>query len=445
MHSLSKMGFGKLPNHIGYSYLLFSYTTIMHFKNKMHFTSQTQKFSSGIGGFPSWFRILFFFLFHIISCTNKIEKLPDNVFYTCSMDPQVMEKKPGKCPICKMDLTKIIVDPHQEGIKLSDDQVALAHILTDKVTLQMQGVAKVLEATIVENKNNKSSISARVEGRIEKLYFKNTGETIRKGQIIYELYSEALLAGELDYLAAIAQETQAGIDVINSSPFVAAAKNKLLLWGLTAEQIAQLEKNKIANAIMPIKSPAQGVVTSVSVGEGDYISDGSALFELANYATVWVEAQVYASEVANIQPHQGVNVRVAAFPNSIIKANISFINPQLQSESKVGLIRIEISNTQGLYKPGMQAHVDLIEDKHQALFINANAVLQDSKGATVWVKMPDNTYQIKMVTAGIRTENAVEITEGLQEGDEVVVSGSYLLNSEYIFRKGSNPTAEMKH
>jgi Cu(I)/Ag(I) efflux system membrane fusion protein len=371
----------------------------------------------------------------IFSCKKQQEKLPDNVFYTCSMDPQVMDKKPGKCPVCKMELTKITVDPSQKGIKLSEEQMQLANVEIAKVELGMIGTEKVLAATVVINENLKSSISSRMGGRIENLYFKNTGEKIEKGQVLYQIYSEELLTAERDYLSALEQQKQSS----DYTGIEAAAKNKLLLWGLTEKQIEKLRNEKSPSSILPIFSKTKGIITSVEVREGDYVMEGATIFEIADFSTVWIEAQIYSNEVANILAFQDVSARILAFPKSNISGRFSFINPQLLSQSKISLARMEISNPEGRYKPGMQAYITLLENRHQGLYIDPNAVLLDAKGATVWVRNPDGSFINKMVRTGVQSADKIEITRGLEQGDEVVISGAYLINSEYIFKKGANP------
>jgi membrane fusion protein, copper/silver efflux system len=376
----------------------------------------------------------------IISCAKKEEKLPDNVFYTCSMDPQIMEKKPGKCPICKMELTKVTVDKNQmNGLKMSDEQMELANVRTEEVDEGWIGEEKVLNAQIVANENYKQKISSRLDGRIEKLYFKNTGETVKQGDVLYEIYSEELLSTFREYVMALEKENQSSDVQVDYSKLREAAKNKLLLWGLTESQIKSLATSPETRPTVPILSKTNGTVTKINVKQGEYVTMGMDLFELTDFSNLWVEAQLFANEIQDFSYNDEAMVRISGIPDLDIKGKIDFILPELQPQSKVVLVRIGIPNKDLLLKPGMQAYITLKSNEHKALLVNANAVLEDSKGNSVWVKKNDGTFQIKMIEVGVENSGMFEVTSGLKQGDEVVVSGAYLLNSEYIFKKGASP------
>ncbi len=383
---------------------------------------------------------IFFLLW---SCDKKGgEKTPDNVFYTCSMDPQVMEKKPGKCPICKMELTKVIIDKNdkQNSLKLSDEQIELANIKTIIVTESTIASEKVLNGELVVNENKRFKISSRIAGRIEHLYIKNPGETITPGVLLYEIYSEKLTAAQREYLFALEKTKQSSGSDLVYNQLVEGAKNKLLLWGMSEAQIKVLGKNEnsISNTVR-IYSKEGGVVTSVNVKEGDYLMDGDALFEIADLSSLWVEAQLYATEVAQLSNNDPVSIKIEGFPEKTWNSKISFAAPQLEVQSKVNLIRAEIPNAKMELKPGMQANVILRENSRKTIAVPLSALLQDSKGATLWVKKKDGSFESRMVIAGIEGSDKVEIRSGIQTGEEIVISGAYLLNSEYIFKKGTNP------
>jgi Cu(I)/Ag(I) efflux system membrane fusion protein len=382
----------------------------------------------------------------LFSCSKQVEKLPDNVFYTCSMDPQVMEKKPGKCPICKMELTKVTIDRNSmSGIKLSEEQIELANIMLDKVEEGWIGEEKILNGQVVVNGNNKTMISSRVTGRIEKLYFKNPGELIREGDVLYELYSEELFTAYKEYLLALEKEKQFGNTSIDYSQLKETAKNRLLLWGLTENQLKKFTASQEMQTSFPIISKSKGVITNVNIKEGDYVMMGTDLFELADFSSVWVEAQLYSNELAGFSYNDEVTARIAGIPDLQIKGKISLVLPELQPQSKVDLFRVEIANKDLVLKPGMQAYVTLKSNSRKALLINANAVLQDSKGSSVWVRKSDGSFEVKVIETGIQTTDKIEIKEGLKAGTEVVVSGAYLINSEFIFKNGSKPMEGHEH
>lgn len=376
------------------------------------------------------------------SCNKESQnKTPDNVFYTCSMDPQVMEKKPGKCPICKMDLTKVIIDKNdsQQGLKLSKEQEQSANIKTIIISEGDLGREKTVNGRVVINENKRFKISSRVSGRIEKLYIKSLGETLNPGVKLYDLYSEDLLVAQKEYLMALEKSNAFSESEMDYIQLADGAKNKLLLWGMSENQIKSLNNKKELSDVVTIYSSYKGVVTAINKREGDYVMDGDVVFETADLSTLWVEADLYASEVNEFDMNDPVSIKIIEFPGKIWNSRINFFAPQLQTQSKVNLIRADILNTDLSLRPGMQANIVLKENTKKALFLPLNAILQDSKGATVWIKAKDGSYQSRMVITGIESNDNIEIRSGIEIGEEVVINGAYLLNSEYIFKKGTNP------
>lgn len=383
-------------------------------------------------------RVLFILTtaFVLLSCTqDKTADMADNEFYTCSMDPQVMEKKPGKCPICKMELTKVIIDKNNaQGLKLSKEQEQLANIQTIKVAEGELGKVKTVNGRLVINENTRLKISSRVGGRIEKLFIKNPGETIKPGTLLYELYSEELMAAQKEYLLGLEKSNEADYALLTEG-----AKNKLLLWGMTENQIKALAKSHEVKITVSIYSRVSGTVTAVDVQEGDYVMDGNVLFETADLSTLWAEAEIYADEINDFNDHTPVTIRLNEWPDKIWNSNITFATPQLEVQSKVNIIRAEITNKDMSLKPGMQANILLKGNTRTTISVPVNAVLQDSKGAAVWIKKKDGTYESRMIITGFQSDDKIEVRSGIDPGEEVVVNGAYLLNSEYIFKKGANP------
>src|ERR1035437_1440996 len=239
---------------------------------------------------PFFVMLLSAFLLVIVSCNkqnNHAEMAGPDEYYTCSMDPQVIENKMGNCPICHMKLIKVKKNTLKLGqIKLSTQQIKLANITFD--TTRVQSLAKEITLTgkVMIDQNLSDAMSARVEGRIEKLAVKNVGDPISKGQLLYEIYSEDLNAAQREYILSFQKPT-------SSEGFAEAAKNKLLLYGMSETQINQLKISKEVLQAVPVFSNADGFVSELSVAEGDYVSTGTTLFRLASMNSLWVEAQVY--------------------------------------------------------------------------------------------------------------------------------------------------------
>jgi Cu(I)/Ag(I) efflux system membrane fusion protein len=175
--------------------------------------------------------------------------------------------------------------------------------------------------------------------------------------------------------------------------------------------------------------------------EGDYVMEGGTLVKLADLSTLWVEAQVYTSQLAEINNNSIATVRLPGFEGKEIKGKIGFINPEINPDTRINLIRVSISNPGNHLKPGMPAYILLRSPQRKTLTLPIDAVIRDGKGATVWIRTGTHSFKSKMVTVGLESDDRIEIKSGLNSGDVVVITGAYLLQSEYIFKKGSNPMA----
>jgi len=381
----------------------------------------------------------------IVSCKNNKEVTRDpDTYYTCSMDPQVVEHKPGKCPICKMDLTPVKKNngEKKDELHLSEQQVQLGNIQTDTIQNGAIGDQLVLTATLNFNQLKSTAVSSRVMGRVEKLYFKNLGDYVKKGTALYDLYSEELNNSKQEYILALDKKKSfSGETVIDFDQLIQSAKNKLLLWGMSETQINELAKNNRTTPTTTFYSTAAGYITQLDIREGDYVMEGGTIVKLADLSSLWAEAQVYTSQLAEIDINSIATVQLPDFDGREIKGRIEFVNPEINPDTRINLIRVTISNAGNQLKPGMPAYVLLKSPKRTSLTLPIDAVIRDGKGATVWIQTANNTFKPIMVQTGLESDDRIEIIKGLKIGDVVVMSGAYLLNSEYIFKKGVNPMA----
>lgn len=376
------------------------------------------------------------------SCKSKTEIPQDpDIYYTCSMDPQVVEYKPGKCPICKMELTQVRKsksgNPHE--IQLSENQIKLGNIQLDTISAGTLGDKMYLTATLNFDLYKSNSVSSRVPGRIEKLYFKNLGDYVRKGEKLFEIYSEELNTAEQEYLLSLQQQHTSNSSLIDFNELIQSAKNKLLLWGLTEIQIDELSKSRKVNPLTSFYSPVSGFITTLDIKEGDYTMEGGTIMRLADLSTLWAEAQVYTSQLAELDKSGMAIVQIPDMPDKQFTGRIEYINPEINADTRINLIRVAITNTDHRLKPGMPAYVFIKGSERKTLTLPLDAVLRDGMGATVWIKSGQNSFINKMVETGLESEGRIEIRSGLKQGDIVVVKGAYLLQSEYKFKKGANP------
>ena len=390
-----------------------------------------------------WLLPIAYCLLLFTSCKNKKETPKDpDTYYTCSMDPQVVEYKPGKCPICHMELTQVKKSSaeNKDEILLSEQQIQLGNIQTDTIRNGTIGDQLVLTATLNFDQMKASSVSSRVMGRVERLYFKNLGDYVKRGSPLYDLYSEELNNVKQEYLLVLdKKKVFANETIIDLDQLLQSAENKLLLWGMTPGQIQELAKNKKATPTTTFYSTAAGYITTLDIREGDYVMEGGTIVKLADLSSLWAEAQVYTSQLAAIDRNSIATVQLPDFDGREIKGRIEFVNPEINPDTRINLIRVSIPNPGNQLKPGMPAYVILKSPKRKTLTLPIDAVIRDGKGATVWIKTNNKTFKSVMVQTGLESDDRIEIKSGLSAGDVVVISGAYLLQSEYIFKKGVNP------
>jgi Cu(I)/Ag(I) efflux system membrane fusion protein len=380
----------------------------------------------------------------LTNCRHQQKNIPlqgasqKQFYYTCSMHPQVHEDHPGNCPICGMKLIKaeLTGSTHANRIQLTAAQQELAGIQVDTVREEYTGEEKVISGTVTTDENASREFSARSAGRIRRLFVRTTGEQVRIGQPLYSLYSEDLQEAEKEYLLAKEQQQKIHNPDVDYHALIGAAENKLRLWGLTSAQITALAKSGKVSATTTITSTLGGTVSELNVHEGDYVSEGTTILKTQGLGSLWVEAQLYADEANELHMGQQVSVSVPDLNGRTIPGKVSFINPELSDESKVDLIRVSIANPDRLLRPGMQANV-LTGGGNRAVAVPASAIITSGKGSLVWVKNKDGSFSARMVKLGKGNNQYVEATAGLSRGEVVVTTGAFLLNSEAIFRNGS--------
>ena len=384
----------------------------------------------------------------LFSCKQKkhVASIDHDIYYTCSMHPQIMVNKPGNCPICGMKLIQATksATKNSNELKLSDQQILLGNIKVDTIHNESIGDNAALTATLSFDQKNVTSISARVEGRIDKLYFQTTGNYVNKGDKLFDIYSEALNNAKQEYISALERQKVLGNAVVDFNSLIKSAKNKLLLWGMSETQVDQLAKSMKSTPLTTFYSNTSGYIIEEGVKEGDYIMEGAAILRLANLSTLWAEAQVYSSNLSEIDPNSSASIKVPDIPGKEWKGSIEFVNPEINPDTRINLIRISINNLDNRLKPGMPAYVFIKSHQRSSLSLPVDAVLRGAEAAIVWVQTKANTFESRMIKTGLETEGHIEITEGLHIGDIVVISGAYLINSEYIFQRGTVPMAEME-
>lgn len=387
--------------------------------------------------------ILLLPLLVLAGCKNRKQPIAEtDLYYTCSMHPEVHLTNPGNCPICGMKLIRASRNgaAASDEIQLTNEQIRLGNIAVDSLKRTAFGDQLLLTGTLNFDQLKAAAVSARVMGRIEKLYYRNLGDYVQQGAPLFELYSEELNNAKQEYLLALDRlKTFANGSVIDIQALLESARHKLLLWGMTPDQIEALRKTGLSSPLTTYCSTATGYITQLDIREGDYVMEGGTIVKLADLSTLWAEAQIFTSQLSDLSPNSIATVQLPDFGNKELKGRIEFVNPEISPDTRINLLRVSIPNPGHRLKPGMPAYVILKSPRHQALSLPIDAVIRDGKGASVWVQIAPNTFKTIMVTTGLESGERLEIVEGLDPGDKVVVSGAYLLQSEYIFKKGANP------
>ncbi len=376
---------------------------------------------------------------------SKHNKTKETTFYTCSMDPQVKEDKPGKCPICHMELTPVKQDDTEANeISLSKQQIQLGNITTQTISETQNSLEQNYTGVLTINQEKIKSVSSRAMGRIEKLYFKTVGDYVAKNQPVYQLYSEDIAIAKQDYFTAFKQLAMPGDFGKNARNMLNAAKQKLLFFGLTN---AQIENLKTAAAVSPYTifySTASGTISEISTTEGSYAMEGSSIIKLADLNSLWLETQVNVNYAKNLKIGQKAQITFADFPDKTINALVSFINPEINPDTRLLLIRLEISNPNLQLKPGMQAMAKLMQSNLKGLYVPIDAVIREENASYMWFEKRPGIFESLMVETGIETNGMIEIKSEMDSTKKVVITGAYAINSEYKFRKGADPMEGMK-
>jgi Cu(I)/Ag(I) efflux system membrane fusion protein len=364
--------------------------------------------------------------------------------YTCPMHPDVVQDKPGKCPVCGMDLIAR-EESISRDLMLSNSQIRLGNITTQKVEIKSIGQSTVINAKFVADETQRSVVSSRAAGRIEKLYFKETGRNIKKGEPLYDLYSEQLLVLQQEYLLAKEQFETLGKTEGRYESFFKAAARKLSLYGLTQKQIDDLSRSKSPATRITFFSPVTGVVMEINSSEGAYVSEGAIMYKIDDVRSLWLEAELYPGEALLVKEGDKISANVTGFSQNAIEGKIEFLSPEYSANSQITIMRASIQNPDLNIKPGMQAQVVFKHSSHRGVSISGDALIRDENGTHVYVQIAQNTFQPRLVKIGLEDFEQVEIVEGLKENEIVVSSGAYLLYSEIILKKGIDPVSGHIH
>lgn len=387
---------------------------------------------------------ILFSILILVSCKNEHEnhQTISGSYYTCPMHPSVVSSTPGSCPVCNMSLIKVEKkESNHAGMKgnfitINKHQQELAGIVTDTVSLRNITTASTIIGTVTIDEEQVKTISSRVKGRIDKLFIKNTGIYIKSGSPIYSIYSEQLQADKKEYLSLSVKSKNNNATSKLTNEFLSAAKNKLLLWGLTEKQILELETSEEASPLITFYSHETGYVSEVKVTEGAYVEEGSPLLKITSLNQVWIEAQLYANEISGVEGNKTFQVYSESNPGDVYKGTLAYMNPIIEEGKRVHLLKIKVNNSGDKLIPGTLVSVIPEKSSTNLLAVPKSAVLLE-KMKTIWVLTHENTFEQRMVKTGAENNYWIEILSGLKQGEIVVTEGAYLISSEFILKSGA--------
>ncbi|MCX5866086.1 MAG: efflux RND transporter periplasmic adaptor subunit [Proteobacteria bacterium] len=328
--------------------------------------------------------------------------------------------------------------PTPEGfapIKIGPDKQQLIGVTTDEVAVKP--FAKTIRAVgwVDYREPSLSTVNAKFEGWAEKLYVDYTGQLVKKGQPLLEIYSPELVSAQEEYLLARkagGMISGSGSEEVkgDAASLLSASRRKLELWDISGDQIAGLEKSGVAKKTLTLNSPSAGFVIEKGVSQGDKITSGQELYKIADLSQVWVYADIYENEIPLIKVGQTAVLKSSSLPGETFQARVKYIFPYLNADTRTDRVRFELANPGYRLKPKMFLDVEIEVDYGQRLVIPDGAVLDAGEKKIVFVDRGNGYFEPREVRLGIQGDDFLEVLSGVKEGDKVVTSANFLVDSE---------------
>jgi membrane fusion protein, copper/silver efflux system len=379
--------------------------------------------------------------------------------YHCPMHPQVTSDDPeARCDLCGG--MKLLPRPPEAAVAqpsgapivglapvdIPQDRVQAIGVRTEKVTRQTL-VGDLRTAGLVEaNERGLARISARFAGWIEELYVAETGQRVRRGQPLVTIYSPEVLQAQQELLSALGWSgSPAGPSALphhaDKAPLeglVGDARRRLELLGISPQEIDAIVKSRRAQRAIALRSPVEGHVITKSAVLGMTVSPGLPLFEVADLSTVWVQAEVHESDVPRVRVGQDARFQATANPGETFTGKVKFVYPTLDAGSRTLRVRLELRNRPGAaglkLRPGMYGDVFLDLPAITGLMVPSEAVVDTGDVQYVFVAKPGGRFEPRRVKLGARHDQKVQVAEGLSEGETVVTTANFLIDSESRLR-----------
>ncbi len=363
---------------------------------------------------------------------GHVHATTESSMWTCAMHPQIQQDHPGNCPICGMELIPLTNDAEGEvmagELQMTEASMRIADIQTTEVRSTAPMKELFLTGKIKADESRISELTARFPGRIEHLYVNFTGQKVGKGQKLATVYSPELITAQKELFEAIKLKEL-------SPQMYAAARSKLRLWNLTESQIDELEQSTEPKVNFDILSPLSGTVTMRHSSLGDYVREGTPMFEIIDLRRVWVMFDGYESDLGWIKVGDQIAFTVQSVPGKTFNSRVAFIDPVINPTTRVAYIRAELSNPGQVLKPDMFVRgriASMLPGKKEALVVPKSAVLWTGKRAIVYTKVPNRVQPIfayKEITLGEAVGDYYVVVDGLEAGEEVVTNGAFKIDA----------------
>lgn len=356
--------------------------------------------------------------------------------FTCPMHPHYIATEAGACPICGMDL--VAMEQAADDESKAEANNARKAITIPPETIQNIGV-KVAPAEIAyfgknirsfglvsENSRLAHAITGRVAGWVEQLSITAVGDAVNKGDLIFTVYSPELISAQQDYIAALSTGRKGRIQ---------SSAQRLVSMGVSERVLAQLKKKRKRIEKVPFYASTQGIVSDLSIAEGSYIKPGSTVATIQSYQSVWVNVSVAEKDLQFIQRGTKATVLFPNLGNTEVTAQVDYIYPTIDQSSRTGKVRLVLPNDTGALRPGAYADIIFETQIDKRLSIPSEAILRSAEGDYVVVEKGEGRFQPQRVKTGIRSQGRTEILQGLAEGEGVLVSSQFLIDSESSLRE----------
>jgi len=392
--------------------------------------------------------------------------------YHCPMHPTYISDEPGECPICGMDFVLIEEEEGEEkvegipglaAVKISTRKQQLIGVRKGRV--ERKDLTKVIRTVgIVEPDETRIfDVTTKISGWVEKLYVDATGEFVKQGQPLLTIYSPEVVATQRDYLLALKARdrlTRSRFpEVFNAGESLAdAARERLELWDIPQSAIENIRRTGKTMRTVTLRAPSTGYVLEKNVFEGMRVTAGGGgsgmgagstgamggmastsaagmsgsrgLYRVADLSRVWVQADVYEYELPLVEVGQLATLTVESYPNETFSGKVSYLYPYMETRTRTMKARFEFSNPRLKLKPGMYANVELKVPLGEKLAVPEEAVLDSGTRQVVFRVLEDGYFQPRDVKLGMKVDDWYEVLSGLEEGDEIVVSGNFMIDSE---------------